>query len=79
MEDHAMTTQKSEGGGNHTAAKQYNGAPKKFAESGKVEPVAEDAVRAVDEPGGEDLRKAEEAGKPYAHRGRSAGEGPVSD
>ena len=62
-----MTTQKNEGEGNQTAAKQYNDAQKRFAESGKVAPAAKDAARAVDGPEGADLRKAEELGKRHAH------------
>ncbi len=62
-----MTTQKNEGEGNHTAAKQYNDAQKKFAQSGKVDPAARDAARAVDGPEGSELRKAEEIGKRHAH------------
>jgi hypothetical protein len=62
-----MTTEKNEGEGNHTAAKQYNDAQKDFAHSGKVEPAAKDAAKAVDGPEGADLRKAEELGKRHAH------------
>jgi hypothetical protein len=62
-----MTTQKNEGEGNRTAAKQYNDAQKSFAESGKVDPAAKDAAKAVDGPEGAELRKAEEAGKRHAH------------
>jgi hypothetical protein len=62
-----MTTAKNEGEGNHTAAKQYNDAQKQFAESGKVGPAAKDAAKAVDGPEGNELRKAEEAGKRHAH------------
>ncbi len=62
-----MADQKNEGEGNHTAAKQYNDAQKRFAASGKVEPAAKDAARAVDGPEGPDLRKAEEIGKRHAH------------
>lgn len=62
-----MTVPENEGEGNQTAAKQYNDAQKKFAESGKVEPAAEDAAKAVDGPEGSELRKAEEIGKKHAH------------
>jgi hypothetical protein len=62
-----MSNQKNEGEGNHTAAKQYNDAQKRFAESGKVEPAAKDAARAVDGPEGRDLRDAELLGKRHAH------------
>jgi hypothetical protein len=62
-----MTTQKNEGEGNHTAARHYNDAQKRFAESGKVDPAAKDAARAVDGPEGSELRKAEELGRRHAH------------
>jgi cation transport regulator ChaB len=57
----------NEGEGNHSAAKQYNDAQKRFAESGKVEPAAKDAARAVDGPEGRELRDAELLGKRHAH------------
>ena len=62
-----MTAQKNEGEGNQTAAKEYNDAQKTFAECGKVEPAAKDAAKAVDGPEGNELRKAEEAGKKHSH------------
>ena len=62
-----MAGQRNEGEGNHTAAKHYNDAQKKFAESGKVDAAAKDAAKAVDGPEGQDLRKAEELGKRHAH------------
>lgn len=62
-----MATQRNEGEGNQTAARQYNDAQKKFAESGKVDPAAKDAAKAVDGPEGGELRKAEEIGKRHAH------------
>jgi hypothetical protein len=62
-----MTTQKNEGEGNHTAAGQYNEAQKKFAKSGKVDPAAKDAARAVDGSEASELRKAEEIGKGHSH------------
>lgn len=61
-----MTDQKNEGEGNQTAARQYNDAQKNFAGSGKVDPAAKDAAKAVDGPEGADLRKAEELGKRHA-------------
>jgi hypothetical protein len=61
-----MTQQKNEGEGNRTAAKQYNDAQKRFAESGKVEAAAKDAARAVDGPEGGELRDAELLGKRHA-------------
>ncbi|MBN8927518.1 MAG: hypothetical protein BGO51_16700 [Rhodospirillales bacterium 69-11] len=61
-----MAEQKNEGEGNHTAAKAYDDAQKKFAQSGKVKPAAEDAARAVDGPEGPSLREAERLGKAHA-------------
>ncbi len=61
-----MTTQKNEGEGNRTAAKEYNDAQKEFAQSGKVDQAAQDAAKAVDGPEGDELRKAEDAGKTHA-------------
>jgi hypothetical protein len=57
----------NEGEGNHTAARQYNDAQKRFAESGKVAPAAKDAAHAVDGPEGSELRQAEAAGERHAH------------
>ncbi len=62
-----MATQQNEGEGNRTAAKQYNDAQKKFADSGKVGPAATDAAKAVDGAEGSELRKAEEIGKGHSH------------
>jgi hypothetical protein len=62
-----MPEQKNQGEGNQTAARQYNEAQKRFAESGKVDPAAKEAARSVDGPEGDDLRKAEEIGKSHAH------------
>jgi hypothetical protein len=42
-----MATQNNQGEGNQTAARQYNDAQKRFAESGKVEPAAKDAAKAL--------------------------------
>lgn len=58
--------QKNEGEGNRTAARQYNADQKKFAESGKVEPAAEAARRAVEGPEGEALKQAERDGRAKA-------------
>jgi hypothetical protein len=62
-----MTTQKNEGEGNQTAARQYNDAQKNFAKSGKVDTAAKDAAEALDGPQGRELRDAEELGKRHAH------------
>jgi hypothetical protein len=61
-----MADQKNEGEGNKTAAKEYNDAQHRFAESGKVKPAAEDAVRAVEGTEKADLENAERIGKSHA-------------
>jgi hypothetical protein len=58
--------QKNEGEGNRTAAREFNAEQKRFAESGKVEPAARDAARAVQGKEGEALREAERLGKSHA-------------
>jgi hypothetical protein len=58
---------KNEGEGNHAAARQYNDAQKRVAESSEVDAAAKDAAKAVDGPEGSDLRKAEEVGKRHTH------------
>ena len=59
-----MTTrQRNEGEGNRTAARQYNKATTKFTNSGKVEPAAQRAKKAVDSAEGADLRRAEKIGR----------------
>ena len=57
----------NQGEGNWAAAKAFNRDQKKFAESGKVDPAAKDAAKAVDGPEDSELRKAEELGKRHAH------------
>jgi hypothetical protein len=71
MEVRMSREQKNEGEGNRTAAKEYNKATTEFAQSGKVEPAAEKAKRAVDSTEGADLRRAEE-------KGRARGDSPGS-
>jgi hypothetical protein len=61
-----MATQRNEGEGNRSAAKQYNDAQKKFADSGKVGPAAKDAAKAEDSAEGGALRDAEEIGKRHS-------------
>ncbi len=68
----AADTQKNEGEGNRSAAREYNKTQQDFASSGKVGPAAADAARAVDGPEGADLRKAVELGKRH-----SRGEDPA--
>jgi hypothetical protein len=62
-----MATQKNEGEGNRTAAGAFNRDQKRFAESGKVEPAARDAERALDTKEAERLRDAERQGKQHSH------------
>ncbi|PPD42681.1 MAG: hypothetical protein CTY15_11965 [Methylocystis sp.] len=59
-------TEKNEGEGNRTAAKQYNDSQRKFVESGKVEPAAKDAERALETEEAEELKRAEEKGLAHA-------------
>ena len=54
--------QRNEGEGNKTAARQYNEAQHRFAESGQVEKKAREAEKALDKEGPE-LQKAEMVGK----------------
>jgi hypothetical protein len=61
-----MTEQKNEGEGNHTAARAYNDEQHRFAQSGKVQPAAEDARKAVESAEGKELRNAERLGKAHA-------------
>ena len=56
----------NQGEGNQTAARAYNREQKKFAESGKVEPAARDAARALETDEAKELRDAELIGKPHA-------------
>ncbi len=56
-------TQRNEGEGNKTAAREYNQAQTAFAQSGKVKPAAEAAKNAVNGSEKNDLKKAEEIGK----------------
>lgn len=58
-----MATQRNEGEGNKTAAREYNQAATAFAHSGKVKPAAEAAKRSLESDERNDLKKAEEIGK----------------
>jgi hypothetical protein len=62
----------NEGEGNKTAARQYNEAQQRFAQSGKVEEKAREAEKALDGPEKEALQQAEAVGKRH-----SAGEDPA--
>jgi hypothetical protein len=60
----------NEGEGNKTAARQYNDAQERFAQSGKVEEKAREAERALDGPEKAALQHAEDVGRSHI-----AGEG----
>jgi len=53
----------NQGEGNRTAAKQFNDAESRFVKSGQVDAAARAAVKAVDGPEGDTLRRAEEEAK----------------
>ena len=59
-------TDRNEGEGNKTAAEAYNKAQHEFAKSGKVDPAAKSAERAVEGTERADLEKAEQIGKSHA-------------
>lgn len=56
-------TQRNEGEGSRTAARQYNQDQQKFVRSGKVEEKAKEARDAVQGAEGKELRDAELIGK----------------
>jgi uncharacterized protein (TIGR02284 family) len=58
--------QRNEGEGNKTAAKEYNEATTKFAQSGKVDKQAQAAAQARSGSERKDLERAEQAGKSHA-------------
>ena len=57
------TTQRNEGEGNRTAARRYNEAQKRFAQSGKVEKKAHEAEEAIEGTERKELERAEAEGK----------------
>lgn len=59
-------SQKNEGEGNRTAAREFNQAQQSFAKSGKVEGKAKEAREAVEGPEGDKLREAELVGRRHA-------------
>jgi hypothetical protein len=59
-------TNRNEGEGNRTAAREYNEATKRFVDSGKVPEKAEEALRAVEGSEKASLDAAERAGKSHA-------------
>jgi hypothetical protein len=63
MAEKKDNTQRNEGEGNRTAARQYNHAQRDFARSGKVEEKANEARKAVDGVEADELRDAELVGK----------------
>lgn len=66
-ETNSMTgKQRNEGEGNRTAAKVYDDAATKFAQSGKVEKQAEEAAKAREGAERKDLDRAEQVGKSHA-------------
>jgi len=58
-----VTGSPNEGEGNKTAARQYNEAQHRFAESGKVEEKAREAEKALHTSEKEELQRAEAIGK----------------
>lgn len=59
-----MPTQKNEGEGSRSAAREYNKATTAFAKSGKVAPAAKEAKRAMEsDDEAREMRNAEEVGK----------------
>ena len=66
------TTQKNEGEGNRTAAKQYNKATTAFAKSGKVGPAAARAKKSLSSKAeAEDMKRAEAIGRRPAKGSKS--------
>ncbi len=59
-------TQRNEGEGNKTAAKEYNKAATAHARSGRSEDAARRARQAMDTPEGAEMREAEIEGKRHA-------------
>ena len=59
-------TQRNEGEGNRTAAREYNRAQHDFARSGKVEENAKAARKAIEGVEVDELRDAELVGKRHA-------------
>jgi len=67
-----QTSGRNEGEGNKTAAREYNQAQQRFAQSGKVEEKAREAEKALDGPEAQELQRAEAVGKRH-----KAGEDPA--
>jgi hypothetical protein len=62
----APSKQPNEGEGNKTADREYRQRTSEFVKSGRVEPSAKEAEKAVKGREGAELRKAEEIGKQHA-------------
>jgi hypothetical protein len=68
-----MATQKNEGEGNKTAARNYNEDQQDFVKDGRVPDAAKAAKEAVKGAEGEELRRAEEEGRAKS-KGENAGD-----
>jgi hypothetical protein len=66
MAEKKDNTQRNEGEGNRTAAREYNDAQHDFARSGKVEEKARAARKAVEGVEADELSDAELIGKRHA-------------
>ena len=62
---------RNEGEGNRTAARAYNEAQHRFAESGNVEQKAREAARAMNSPERAELESAEAIGRQHAADGEA--------
>jgi hypothetical protein len=72
------TSQRNEGEGNRTAARQYNKATTEFAKSGKVQTAADKAKRSLSSPKeAADMKRAEAAGRAPAKRKTTASKANV--
>ncbi len=60
-------SQRNEGEGNKTAAREYNKETTAFAKSGQVEEKAREAKQALDGKEADAMRKAEREGKSHSH------------
>jgi hypothetical protein len=61
---------KNEGEGNRTADRKYREEVRRHVEAGAVEPAAEEAREALENPEAEELHRAEEAGKSGRPKGK---------
>lgn len=68
-----QSSQPNEGEGNRTAARAFDADERKFVDSGQVEQKAREAEEALEGKEGDELRRAEQAGK-----SRSKGDDPKS-